>query len=232
MQAEQSLDSLQSEAGQDAPGAEVAVAQNEIALLESGPEALIESIFAGGIRTIGALQQGAGFQGEDAYKTQQWETALGPLILGLRVSLAVFGGVGRVDASAIHHLEGWQGWQTQLQGISAAVVCQTAADVGQFVQRPAGARLAVGAGVFSQGFGLGLLLVVGADLADGLTTGGAGIEDLVQKSQEREPGRVEALPAVGVAGVRSQEGRINPLGTQALQVVQRLAAQRPGGVLE
>jgi len=99
-----------------------------------------------------------------------------------------------------------------------------AANVHQFIEGPAGAGLAVGAGVFIEGGRVGQALVVGLDLADGLAAGGAGMEDLVQKGQEGELGSVEALAAVGPGGIGVEEGGVDPIAAEAVEVVEEARA--------
>ena len=76
---------------------------------------------------------------------------------------------------------------------------QRPADSDQFVASPACASLAVGTGVLSNVRVLGQALVVGQNLVQGAATGGRGIQDLVQKSEESEFGGKDALPAVVAA---------------------------------
>jgi hypothetical protein len=85
--------------------------------------------------------------------------------------------------------------------------------------------LAVSAGVVVEGRWVGKLLVIGADLPQGLTTGRAWIEGLVQESQEAEFGGEEALTAVLLGGVGAEMGGFEPAGQEALQVMEGLGAQ-------
>jgi hypothetical protein len=80
--------------------------------------------------------------------------------------------------------------------------------------------------------GIGLLLVVGANLPHRLPAGGIGIEGLVQEGQEAELGGVEPFSAVGLVGVGGQQRRVQPIRQEALPVMERTAAQRLGRLLE
>ena len=75
-------------------------------------------------------------------------------------------------------------------------------------------------------------LVVGEDLIDGAATGGVGIQGLVQKGQEGESGGVNALAAVVAGRVGLEQPRVNALGAEAFQVMERAAAQGPAGGFE
>jgi hypothetical protein len=75
-------------------------------------------------------------------------------------------------------------------------------------------------------------LVVGEDLIDGAATGGVRIQGLVQKGQEGESGGVKALAAVVARLVGLEQKRVNTLGTEAFQVVERTAAQGEAGIFE
>jgi hypothetical protein len=113
------------------------------------------------------------------------------------------------------------------------MVGEVAADVHQLLEGPAGAGLAIGAGIFRDGQRFGPALVVGLDLADGLAAGGAGMEDLVQKGQEGEFGREVALATVGARCIGSQEGRVDPIAAESFEVVEGARAlQGQGGGLE
>jgi len=83
--------------------------------------------------------------------------------------------------------------------------------------------------VVEGGGGVDVLLVIGADLPQGLATGGAGIEDLVQESQQGEFGGKEALAAVLLGGVGLEVGGFEPTGQEALQMMEGLGAQALDG---
>jgi hypothetical protein len=75
-------------------------------------------------------------------------------------------------------------------------------------------------------------LVVGEDLIDGTATGGVGIQGLVQKGQEGESGDVNALAAIVTGRVGLEQLRVNALGAEAFQVMERPVAQGPAGGFE
>src|ERR1035437_7974363 len=109
---------------------------------------------------------------------------------------------------------------------------QSPADVDQLFAGPASARLAVGTGVGIDRRGMRQGLVVGEDLIDGAATGGVGIQGLVQKGQEGESWGVNALAAVVSGLVGLEQPRVNALGAEAFQVVERAAAQSQAGGFE
>ncbi len=191
-----------------------------------------QSVFAGAVGAVGALQQGAGSEGKDPDQTQEREAALGLLVGGLGIEQAVGLGVGQVEASAIDNLERAHCCEFQIEGIATDVPGQVGADLGQLIEGPAGTSLAVGAGVFVQVLGVGLFLVVGPDLSDRLAAGGVRTEGLAQEAQEGEFGGIEALAAIGFGGVGGEQGGVEAVGQEAFQVMKGLAAQGLSGLLQ
>ncbi len=106
------------------------------------------------------------------------------------------------------------------------------ADVNQLFAGPASARLAVSTGVRMDRRGMRQGLVVGEDLINGAATGGVGIQGLVQKGQESKSGGVNALAAVVAGCVGLEQPRVDALGAEAFQVMERTAAQGPAGGFE
>ena len=109
---------------------------------------------------------------------------------------------------------------------------QSPADSDQFVAGPACTCLAVGTGVLSNVRVLGQALVVGQNLVQGAATGGLGIQDLVQKSEESEFGGKDAFAAVVAAFIGLEQRWVEALGAKAFQVMEGTVAQDQAGVVE
>jgi len=76
-------------------------------------------------------------------------------------------------------------------------------------------------------------LVVGLDLADGVPARGTWVEDLVQKGEEGELGSIDPFPAVGPRGIGVEQGGVDPIAADVLEVVKGARAlEGLGGVLE
>ena len=109
---------------------------------------------------------------------------------------------------------------------------QSPADSDQFVAGPACTCLAVGTGVLSNVRVLGQALVVGQNLIQSAATGGLGIQDLVQKSEEGEFGGKDAFAAIVAGFIGLEQQGVDALGTKAFQVMEGMAAQGQAGVEE
>ena len=109
---------------------------------------------------------------------------------------------------------------------------QSPADSDQFVAGPACASLAVGTGVLSNVRVLGQALIVGQNLVQGAATGGLGIQDLVQKSEESEFGGKDAFAAVIAAFIGLEQRWVEALGAKAFQVMEGTVAQDQASVVE
>ena len=138
-------------------------------------------------------------------------------------------GVGQVKASAVNDFERAADRQPGQEAVAmeGQALGQVAADVHPLVGSPAGAGLAIAAGVGVDLRRAGLAVVVGLDWIEGLAPGGAGIEDLIQKGQAGELGGKEALALRVVGG---QEGGVDAAGTEVFQMVEGACAQRLKGV--
>ena len=94
------------EAGQGGVGTEVAIGHQDVARAEGGPQVVKQGIFTDGVRGGGLLQEGPGFEAENAHQTHQRKTAARGLVLGLGAKLTVGGRVGEIEAGAVENLEG------------------------------------------------------------------------------------------------------------------------------
>ncbi len=109
---------------------------------------------------------------------------------------------------------------------------QSSADSDQFVAGPARARLAISTGVLSNVRVLGQALVVSQNLIQGTATGGGGIQDLVQKSEEGEFGGKDAFAAVVAGFIGLEQQWFEALGAKAFQVMKGTPAQSQAGGVE
>jgi hypothetical protein len=69
-------------------------------------------------------------------------------------------------------------------------------------------------------------------LVEGATTGGLGIQDLIQKGKEGQFGGKDAFAAVVAGFIGLEQPGVEALGAKAFQVMEGMAAQGQAGIVE